>query len=139
MESYYERNREKVKAKAKERYWKKRDQIRAAQAVYREKTGYNSKYYHENRDRLLREAAAKFRANPGRKHGLSATDYWEMVKRSNGLCAICDGKMKKICVDHDHKTGKVRGLLCHPCNVVLGLMKDEPQRFERAAAYLRKM
>lgn len=135
--SYYERNREKVLAKAKARYEKKKDEIRAKQAEYKSQTGYNSKYYHENRDRLLKEAAEKHRANPGKKHGLSAETYWKMVEDSKGQCAVCGGEMKKTCVDHDHKTGRVRGLVCHPCNVSLGLMQDDPARLERAAVYLR--
>lgn len=136
-QSYYERNREKIKAKAKERYWKKREEIRAKQAEYQARTGYNSKYYQENRERLLQEAAEKHRANPGRKYGLTAEVYWKMVEDSKGLCESCGESMEKICVDHDHQTGKVRGLICHPCNVSIGLMKDDPFRLEKAAQYLR--
>ena len=137
-QSYYERNREKIKEKARARYWQKREEIRAKQAEYQAKTGYNSKYYHKNRKRLLADAAEKHRANPGRKYGLNTETYWQMVEESKGLCAACGEPMKKICVDHDHKTDRVRGLLCHPCNVTLGLMKDDPVRLEKAAAYLRR-
>jgi len=53
-----------------------------------------------------------------KKYGLTLTDYDGMLTRQDGLCAICRKPPKKIrlAVDHDHKTGKVRGLLCGFCN-----------------------
>ena len=53
-------------------------------------------------------------------------------------CAICNGGTSKhfLAVDHDHRTGEVRGLLCANCNKVLGRFRDSVERFRRAAAYL---
>jgi hypothetical protein len=45
-------------------------------------------------------------------------------------------KRSRLCVDHDHTTGKVRGLLCHDCNVGIGFMRDSVENFRRAIAYL---
>lgn len=59
-------------------------------------------------------------------HGMTADVYKEIFARQHGSCAICDqpqGK-RRLSVDHDHKTGKIRGLLCHRCNVALGFLED---------------
>lgn len=61
------------------------------------------------------------------KYGISAP-----TKTS---CEVC-GSTKKLCIDHDHATGKVRGTLCDACNKVLGLMNDDPARLRAAATYL---
>lgn len=78
-----------------------------------------------------------------RKYGLSKEDYQRMQRAQNFKCAIClqqdfDEKrgLRRLCVDHDHKTDKVRGLLCSKCNTMLGMAKDNPEVLERAAAYL---
>lgn len=70
--------------------------------------------------------------------GLSLQDVHAMSDRQNKLCAICDTETLLV-VDHDHNDpeGKVRGLLCHPCNRGLGFFRDDPERLERAAGYLR--
>jgi hypothetical protein len=81
-----------------------------------------------------------------RKYGLSLQQYNEMLSRQNDTCAIClqketyipNGKTspQSLSIDHDHKTGKVRGLLCYACNLAIGLLKDNPDAANRAAAYL---
>jgi hypothetical protein len=68
-----------------------------------------------------------------------------MFKQQNGRCAIClekeirilNGKIVKLAVDHDHKTGKVRELLCAACNAGIGMFKDSFDIAEKAAVYLR--
>lgn len=52
-------------------------------------------------------------------------------------CEIC-GAMGRICFDHDHKTGKFRGWICHRCNVVLGFVKDNSELLNELAEYLKK-
>jgi Recombination endonuclease VII len=60
-----------------------------------------------------------------------------MVAKQNGLCAICKRKpAKKLCVDHCHATGIVRGLLCRKCNTGLGCYEDNPTFLRSATAYL---
>jgi len=64
----------------------------------------------------------------------------------NGKCAICEGtdgghrngEPKALAVDHNHKTGKVRGLLCESCNQGIGKLKDSPETCRKAADYLEK-
>ena len=72
---------------------------------------------------------------------MTVDDYIELFERQDGKCAICgtdkpDLKGKNFRVDHDHETGKVRGLLCHNCNVSVGLMKESPSLLRKAAEYL---
>lgn len=71
-------------------------------------------------------------------HGLSLEAYAEMLVAQNAVCAICQKKDKhrSLAVDHCHTTGKVRGLLCTPCNQSLGKMGDSVDRLQSAIRYL---
>lgn len=73
-------------------------------------------------------------------YGLAPGDYERLYALQGERCYICqraNGRSRKLSVDHDHKTGKVRGLLCRPCNSMLGHGRDNPTMFYRAAEYLR--
>lgn len=77
-----------------------------------------------------------------RTYGITAEQYEMLYKAQGGRCAICrraTGAARRLAVDHDHKTGEVRGLLCKPCNRYgLGMFaRDNPEVFDRAADYLR--
>ena len=82
------------------------------------------------------------------KYGIILDDYVQMAEEQDYRCAVCrvkgewqPGKGKKadrLVVDHCHKTGKVRGLLCNPCNHALGQLKDDVHNVVRAANYLLK-
>lgn len=74
------------------------------------------------------------------KYSLNEDDYISIVTEQNNLCAICKTKQenKVLCVDHDHTTGLVRGLLCGNCNIGLGNFKDNPKILDSAIAYLLK-
>lgn len=71
------------------------------------------------------------------KYGLSQEEYAIMVERQGNGCAIC-GSTVKLNVDHDHATGKIRGLLCHGCNVSLGHFRDDTMVLKRAIEYLER-
>jgi hypothetical protein len=100
-----------------------------------------------------RERTKKWiRANPERqkmhqrrhilwkRYGLSPEDYDALVAKQDGRCAIClsksTGPWGVLVVDHNHDTNRVRGLLCHACNVGIGQMKDDPRIVRRALNYL---
>lgn len=77
-----------------------------------------------------------------RNYGISLADYDRMYEEQDGACAICrlpqnSKRNTRFCVDHDHDTGCVRGLLCDSCNRGIGLLKDDPRLLDRAAQYLR--
>ena len=75
---------------------------------------------------------------------ISLRQYQEMHDNQNGKCAICNepetqmrsGKVRALAVDHDHKTGAIRGLLCSDCNTGIGKLKDNPKILQSAIQYL---
>ena len=76
-----------------------------------------------------------------RRYGISLEDFEKMKKEQDGKCAICGSPPGKrdLAVDHDHKTGKVRALLCNGrCNRGLGLFRDDIEYLKSAILYLEK-
>lgn len=69
------------------------------------------------------------------RYGINPEEVEAMLAKQNGLCPLCGKPPKRVCVDHDHATGRVRGILCHGCNVGLGQL--EAIGVDRAVAYLR--
>jgi hypothetical protein len=70
---------------------------------------------------------------------MSIDEYNEMLSKQNHKCKICKVKLKKPCVDHVHdKTKRVRGILCHNCNVALGLFKDNAIILQSATDYIKQ-
>lgn len=82
----------------------------------------------KKRDRMLRK-----------KYGITIEDYNKIFDNQNESCALCFRKPGKfpLHVDHSHKTGKVRGLLCHQCNWYLGTIDEDPSIIDRIIAYLK--
>ena len=70
-----------------------------------------------------------------RKYGLTIEEFEKMQKAQNGRCKICTDEVDLV-IDHDHVTGVVRGLLCHPCNHGLGHFRDSPAALRAAVKYL---
>jgi uncharacterized protein YbaR (Trm112 family) len=74
-----------------------------------------------------------------RLYGITFEDYIEMLVEQDQVCAICKEECKTrkmLSVDHDHQSGKVRGLLCNRCNRAIGMMKDDIVILENAIQYL---
>lgn len=74
------------------------------------------------------------------KYGIDKEEYNEMLTAQNFSCAICNKHMAEcaqpLYIDHCHSTGKVRGLLCCPCNSGIGLMNDDVSLLNKAVKYL---
>ena len=122
---------------------------------------YASKWRHKNRERHRKKIKAWQEANRERvrarrqekrkndphfalaerirdKYGIRYHQYLEMLEKSEGMCAICNRNTEKLCIDHDHATGKVRELLCRSCNQGLGQFQDNPLLLSAAIQYLHK-
>lgn len=71
-------------------------------------------------------------------YGISGTDYQVMLKAQRGRCAICRKKpvKRRLGVDHDHRSGRVRGLLCVKCNLAIGYLNHRPSLLAAAGRYL---
>lgn len=71
------------------------------------------------------------------RYNLTVEQYQELYDAQGGMCALCR-KAKKLGVDPDHETGRVRGLLCNGCNAALGNLGDTPEGLQGALDYLRR-
>lgn len=113
------------------------------------------KYYLQNSDRIKAQSKAWKKAHKGqqnirdanrnagysRRYGITLTDYNNMFVAQAGKCNICrthQSELKKaLRVDHCHQTGKVRGLLCHNCNIGIGMLQDDPDIIKSALIYIK--
>ncbi len=82
-------------------------------------------------------------ANPGSKHGLRGDDYQRKLDAQGGVCAICGASepgmgRARFSVDHDHVYGGLRDLLCGRCNIVLGLVNENPRVLLALLEYLQR-
>ncbi len=111
-------------------------------AYYAEKLKKNNKeYYSKNREFYRNQRFV-------RQFGISLDEYNELLRKQNNVCSICQCKeiridkrtnrISELAVDHDHKTGRIRGLLCYKCNSVLGYANDDIQILKSATNYLLK-
>lgn len=97
-----------------------------------EKSKSNSKDYQERNPEQLFKWQMK-------KYGITPLEYQELLMKQKGVCAICSKTCiykLRLSVDHDHKTNKVRGLLCGNCNTGLGKFKDDKLIMQKAIIYL---
>lgn len=103
--------------------------------------------YRRTKDKVFAETKAWALANPDKKaaisersrlkkYGMTPQQHQAILEEQKGLCRICKETLGRVHIDHDHKTGAVRGLLCHKCNVGLGHFRDDPALLREAAIYL---
>lgn len=109
---------------------RRRDNPDAAYKWMREHPGYSAEWYRKNPDARLRGRL--------RKYGLTVPEFKTMLQSQNSLCAICHkpDTQTRLAVDHNHITGKIRGLLCGICNRHLGILENT-EFVEKATSYLR--
>lgn len=135
-------------------YCKKCDRARinAAYLLNPENHRRSAKKRREKNPEKARQACRKWRKNNRkasrgsareqrlkRYYGISLEQYRAMLTSQKGVCSICGGVNPngyRLCIDHCHATGKIRGLLCSLCNTALGYLKDSPLLFRKAADYL---
>jgi hypothetical protein len=126
-EKWRKENPDKVRAMAKDRYHNHPNSEKHKEEVMRWKS--------ENSERNKAHIRA---ANLKRNYGITIAEFDAMLLGQGGVCKICggDNSGKVLHVDHNHRTGNIRALLCGPCNVGLGSFKDDVERIMRAAEYL---
>jgi hypothetical protein len=137
----YAEHREEEKAKSAKRRAQNPEAVRE----------WSAKRYAEKSDTLKEYAIQKYAQNPARailksarsrakKGGYSPPDIHEaelraMLDAPYRCCAICE-TTRNLCLDHDHRTGRVRGFLCRKCNTGVGLFDDNHRLLEAAANYV---
>ena len=94
-------------------------------------------FYQENKHRFKDRA---FKNNLKHKYSLTVEDYNEMIKQQDNKCLICNSEFSKQlfnhpCVDHNHETGEVRGLLCRRCNLSISYIENK-DFLQKALQYL---
>lgn len=116
--------------------------------------GKRRQQYNENielsREKARNKADSWRKRNPEkdlaaqlRRYNLTLEAFRQLELKQNGVCAICQDPpgvnpwQKRLCVDHDHETNRIRGLLCDKCNRALGILGDNVEAFERIIKYLR--
>lgn len=128
---------------------KSRDARLAYAKLYREKyparqRAWQKDWYKRNKTQADLKCAASRLAHPGRqsgyarkyKYGITQAQYDELYLAQSGCCAICK-RVKKLVVDHCHRSKQVRGLLCSTCNTGIGHLNDDPALLSLALEYLR--
>ncbi len=97
------------------------DYIRRKNAEFKRK----NPTYHADRNRLV-------------KYGLTRSQIDDLISSQKGGCLGCNRELVslKTCVDHDHSSGRVRGIICDDCNIVLGRVRDDPRTLSRLAEYV---
>lgn len=111
--------------------------------AYARKLDRNNEYYHRNRDRILawqkgyREAHRDQRADNFIKlrYGITFYEFLALAAKTDDHCPVCKDRPATH-VDHDHATGKIRGVLCNNCNAGIGILGDSVERLESAKQYL---
>jgi len=132
------KHREEVLAREREYYHKNRDRELAHRKKYRAEhleeclarsAEYNLKHHKEQRDKALMK-----------NYKITNEDYERMFAKQGGVCAICGSlpNGRDLSVDHDHTTGRIRGLLCINCNTALGHLKDSLIILEKMTDYLQQ-
>ena len=107
---------------------------RASQQAWRIRTGWRQEKGDRRPARILKT------------YGLTPDAFSRMLEDQGGRCAACLVELEtgsrnsktSLAIDHNHETGKVRGLLCHRCNIALGMLDDDPTKLRALIDYLKE-
>lgn len=117
--------------------WKRMDKTTRGKYKARDRERYPDRHKEYRTKRYAENPDAYREAQMRTLYGIGVAQYDEMLTEQKGVCAVClEPSDKTLHVDHDHATGRIRGLLCQRCNHGIGSMKDDPVRMLRAVRYL---
>lgn len=135
--------RQRPEVKARKKAYEQRPEVKARHKAWRtshkEEIAIHARAYYisHKKEYAIRCRTRKLRV----QYGLTPEAFKIIFINQNRICAICgttDWGIQGPTVDHDHKTGKIRGILCHICNKALGSFKDSPVLLRIAINYLEK-
>lgn len=120
-------------------YCKRCCSVRALENYHKNPEAHNARSTKWRKNNLAQFQFLSRRSYLRRCYGISMEQYEELLQSQNGQCAICEVEpVGALAVDHDHKTGKIRGLLCKTCNLELGIVELHPDWIIKVRRYLQK-
>ena len=132
----------------KSRYERRKNNPEAYERL-KERNRKKSKKQFEDRPEMFKRRMTKYIESGVmknynlKKYGITHIDYINLFNKQGGKCVICkihrDKLNQDLCVDHCHKTGNVRGLLCNSCNTGIGLLKEDVQILLSAIEYVKRI
>lgn len=155
---YREAHREEIRLANKAWREANKDKIKRNRELYRLRNPERLKerkrlYYERNREKIIQRNKIyrqrfpnSTRTNHLKKFNITIEGYAHLLEQQNSVCAICfkperakmNGKIKKLSVDHNHVTGRVRGLLCSVCNTGIGKLQEDKTILLSAINYLER-
>ena len=150
LAEYYRANKDRAAEVGRNYRDANKERIAAQRRAYRQsEEGRKARqvWVEENQDKLREIKREERRRNRDtrrdydfrQKYGITLADYDTMFESQGGVCAICFQPPtggRRMAVDHNHETGKIRGLLCHRCNLAIGNLRDDPEVIASAFAYV---
>lgn len=147
--SYYQRNKDAINVRRRQ---VRAENINGARDRIREQ---KARAWQKNREKELQKAKDRYQLDKERRaswrlkkeFGITLAEYDAMFELQNGRCAVCGeppkikdkyGNLRRFSVDHHHETGKVRQLLCGPCNMSIGLVKENIATLSNMIDYIKK-
>lgn len=119
------------------------ERLRADPAARARKLARNREWWARNAAEIAKRRKPDNRVRRLDRYGMTRREFESLLVSQGEACAICRRRLGRgrygAQVDHDHRTGKVRGLLCNPCNRAIGLLRDDPAIVDAAARYLRRL
>lgn len=152
---YWRKNKKKILKQCHTYYGKNKITILGKKRIYYKKNhsvikSKTRKHYHKTRENNLKRMKLWQKKNKHKvksyqleKHyGITLKEYNRIFVNQGGKCAICrkkpDIKKKYFAVDHNHRTGTNRGILCHACNIMIGNAKDSIKLLQAGIRYLNR-
>ena len=135
---YYQAHKEELKARISAyRLANREELLKRRRAHYQENKEVIKEQTRAYRHARRRNNDPRLRSVELKRYGITLAEYDALLEKQGGVCAICRKHSKRrLCVDHCHRTGMIRGLLCDSCNLGLGSLKEDQASLVAALAYL---